>query len=122
MNSKIKFIIPFLSLILIFSFAMACGGGSEASSTTEKTEAVATEGSETTITETTAPETTQPEITQVEEPGQVKFVGSIKSDVFHYLNCSYVKKIKEENKIYFSSYDEAVSKGYKPCKIFKPTK
>ena len=45
MNSKIKFIIPFLSLILIFSFAMACGG-SEASSTTEKTEAAAIEGSE----------------------------------------------------------------------------
>jgi len=62
------------------------------------------------------------ETTQEEEPGQVKFVGSIKSDVFHYLNCSYVKKIKAANKIYFSSYDEAVSKGYKPCKICKPTK
>lgn len=29
---------------------------------------------------------------------------------------------KEENKIYFSSYDDAVSKGYRPCKICKPTK
>ena len=27
MNTKIKFIIPFLALILIFSFALACGGG-----------------------------------------------------------------------------------------------
>jgi len=29
MNSKIKFIIPFLALILIFSFALACSGTSD---------------------------------------------------------------------------------------------
>ena len=37
-NKKIKFIIPFLALILIFGIALACNGGSKASSTTEKTE------------------------------------------------------------------------------------
>jgi len=34
-NKKIKFVIPILALILIFSFALACNGGSDTSSTTE---------------------------------------------------------------------------------------
>ena len=35
MSNKIKFVIPILALILIFSFALACNGGSETSSTTK---------------------------------------------------------------------------------------
>ncbi len=38
MNKKIKFVIPILTLILIFSFALACGGGNNTPSTVEKTE------------------------------------------------------------------------------------
>lgn len=53
---------------------------------------------------------------------QGQFVGSKNSDVFHYVSCGYVKRIKEENKVYFSSYDDAVSKEYRPCKVCKPVK
>ncbi|MHB8278651.1 MAG: Ada metal-binding domain-containing protein, partial [Candidatus Humimicrobiaceae bacterium] len=49
------------------------------------------------------------------------FVGSKNSDVFHVLGCRYVKNIKESNKVYFSSYDDAISKGYRPCKVCNPT-
>ena len=58
--------------------------------------------------------------TEETEQPSVKYVGSINSDVYHYLWCSYVKNIKEENKIYFSSSQEARSAGYRPCKVCKP--
>jgi len=57
-NKKIKFVIPILALILIFSFALACNGGSETSSTTEKTEETAQESEETEVAENIAEEET----------------------------------------------------------------
>jgi len=45
-NKKIKFVIPILALILIFSFALACNGESDASSTTKNTEETAQETGE----------------------------------------------------------------------------
>ena len=38
--------------------------------------------------------------------GNVKFVGSRDSDVYHYPNCSDVKKIKPENLVQYSSAPE----------------
>ena len=49
-----------------------------------------------------------------------QFVGSKNSDVYHYPNCSYAKKIKEENKIWFNSIEEATAAGYRPCKKCNP--
>jgi hypothetical protein len=55
MNKKIYFIIPFLALILIFSFALAaCSGGSEASSTTKENEEATQESEEPEIIENVA--------------------------------------------------------------------
>lgn len=48
------------------------------------------------------------------------FVASVNSDKFHYPSCSAAKRIKDSNKIYFSSRDEAISRGYSPCGICTP--
>jgi hypothetical protein len=42
-------------------------------------------------------------------------VGSKNSDKYHLPWCSGAKRIKEENKIYFSSVEEAKAKGYTPA-------
>jgi len=53
-------------------------------------------------------------------PPTKKFVGSKKSDVYHYPTCRYVKKILPENIIWFSSVEDARAHGYRPCKVCKP--
>ena len=41
-----------------------------------------------------------------------RVVVSKNSDKYHFLWCSGAKRIKEENKIYFNSEEEAISAGY----------
>jgi hypothetical protein len=48
------------------------------------------------------------------------FVGSIKSNKYHYPSCSAAQRIKPENEIWFSSSEDARSHGYVPCKICNP--
>ncbi len=50
-----------------------------------------------------------------ETPKTGQFVGSKNSDKYHLPSCRWVKKIKEANQVWFSSTEEAASKGYKPC-------
>jgi competence protein ComEC len=73
---------------------------------------------ETTQTSETSPPETTTVTTQPQQSGA--YVGSIKSDVFHKPDCRYVKKILPENMIWFSSREDALSKGYKPCKVCNP--
>ena len=42
------------------------------------------------------------------------FVASKNSKIYHKPDCKYVKRIKEENKIWFQSAEEAKDKGYTP--------
>lgn len=49
-----------------------------------------------------------------------QFVGSINSDVYHYPSCTYAKKIKAENQIWFTDADDAVRHGYRPCSVCNP--
>ncbi|MGB7062814.1 MAG: thermonuclease family protein, partial [Candidatus Zixiibacteriota bacterium] len=51
---------------------------------------------------------------------EVSFVGSKKSDKFHNPGCTWAKKIKPQNLVFFSSVEEAVEAGYIPCKVCKP--
>jgi len=61
------------------------------------------------------------EETKEEPPPPTKmFLGSKKSDVYHYPNCRYVKMIKPENLIWFTSVEDARARGYRPCKVCKP--
>ena len=49
-----------------------------------------------------------------------KYVGSANSDKFHYPSCRYAKRILDDNLVYFTDAEDAVSHGYKPCKGCKP--
>lgn len=56
-----------------------------------------------------------------EQPSkEYKFVSSKLSKIFHTLSCPIAKNIKEENKIYYSTTEEAISAGKKPCKKCNP--
>lgn len=48
------------------------------------------------------------------------YTASIKSKVFHSSGCPHVKKIIESNKVIFSTREEAVKSGRRPCKKCKP--
>lgn len=49
-----------------------------------------------------------------------KYVGSAKSDKFHYPNCRWAEKILKENEIWFNTIKEAKKAGYEPCGVCKP--
>lgn len=51
---------------------------------------------------------------------QQQFVGSSKSDKYHYPSCSAAKKIKPANLVTFSSSEDARAQGYVPCKVCSP--
>jgi len=48
------------------------------------------------------------------------FVGSKKSDKYHYPSCSSAKRISPANLVTFSSSADARSKGYTPCGACRP--
>ncbi|MBR6014062.1 MAG: hypothetical protein IK062_09830 [Selenomonadaceae bacterium] len=48
------------------------------------------------------------------------YVGNANSKIFHYSDCSFVGKMNSANKVIFSSRDEAVQSGYRPCKKCHP--
>ena len=48
------------------------------------------------------------------------FVGSIKSDKYHYPSCRWAKKIKPENEIWFTGSADARAHGYVPCGVCNP--
>lgn len=59
--------------------------------------------------------------TQTAHPSsEGKYIGSTKSDKYHYPNCYWAQKIKPENLIWFSSVKEALDMGYVPCKVCNP--
>jgi methylphosphotriester-DNA--protein-cysteine methyltransferase len=49
-----------------------------------------------------------------------KYVGSKKSDKYHYPSCKWAQKIKPENLVTFTSAQEAIKAGYVPCKVCRP--
>lgn len=54
------------------------------------------------------------------ETQEYKYAASKKSEVFHYISCSYVASIKPENLILFKTREEAIASGRRPCKKCKP--
>ena len=49
------------------------------------------------------------------EKASGRIVVSKNGEVYHLESCSGAKRIKEENKIYFSSIEEAMKAGYRPA-------
>ncbi len=46
--------------------------------------------------------------------------GNSKTKVYHKPSCTWAGKIKPENLVWFSSYEEAKSSGYRACQKCKP--
>ncbi len=49
-----------------------------------------------------------------------KYVGHKKSKKLHYPYCRWAQKMNSENQIWFKSRQQAIDKGYVPCKVCKP--
>jgi len=71
-----------------------------------------------TISTTTSVPSTTTATTTTSSDGP--FVGSSKSDKYHYPTCSAAKRIKSGNLVTFSSSAEARAAGYSPCSICHP--
>ncbi len=56
------------------------------------------------------------------DPGAGLFVGSAKSNKYHYPSCEWAKRIKPRNEVWFSSAEAAQAQGYVPCRVCKPPK
>ncbi len=49
-----------------------------------------------------------------------RYYASKKSNVYHVRTCRYINQINDSNLISFSSKEEAISKGYRACKVCHP--
>jgi len=56
-----------------------------------------------------------PDEMQAQPPEEYLYVGNSNSMKLHYPSCESVRSISEKNKVYFDSYDDAISQGYEPC-------
>lgn len=46
---------------------------------------------------------------------EILFGGNIRLKIYGKLSCTSGKRMKRENRIFFSSESEALEKGYRPC-------
>jgi len=49
------------------------------------------------------------------DKNQVAFAGNAKLKIYGTLNCSSGKRMKVENRVFFSAETEAIDLGYRPC-------
>lgn len=56
----------------------------------------------------------EPVVAVEQKTGQCVFVGSKNSNKYHLATCAVAKRIKPENKLCFSSKEEAEKRGYVP--------
>ena len=49
-----------------------------------------------------------------------KYLGSKRSDIYHYPTCKWALKISPHNAIWFDSAAQARKAGYRPCRVCKP--
>lgn len=59
-------------------------------------------------------------VTAPQPAAKTSYYGSKNSNVFHYGSCRYVRSIKSGNLIVFSSRENALSRGYRPCSVCNP--
>jgi len=52
---------------------------------------------------------------QTDSAGSLQIIGNKSSKIYHYPWCSGAKNMKEENKIFFNSTEEAKKAGFKPA-------
>ena len=58
----------------------------------------------------------------IAEPDKIVdyYVGSSTTKKFHLKDCQWAQKMKDENKVYLSGYNEFIKQGYTPCKTCNP--
>lgn len=49
-----------------------------------------------------------------------KYIGNSNTKKFHYDTCRYASEIAPNHRVYFNTRQEAIEKGYIPCKVCKP--
>lgn len=57
------------------------------------------------------------EIPSVSVRARARYVANQNSDIFHHHQCKSVKRINEDNIIYFEDMEEAIDKKFKPCRM-----
>ena len=57
-------------------------------------------------------------ILESSNPG--KYAGWKKGKIFGRLDCKSGMRMKKENRVFFLTWDDAISAGYRPCKNCKP--
>lgn len=58
---------------------------------------------------------------EISEPiEESNYIGNINSMKFHEKDCSSVEAMKDENKMYFTSRQESIDKGFEPCQRCNP--
>jgi len=48
------------------------------------------------------------------------YVGSVRSDIYHYSGCYWAKQIRSYNQIWFENVAQAKNYGYRACNVCKP--
>lgn len=57
----------------------------------------------------------------IQTEGEVySYIGNKNSMIVHYATCNSVKTMSEKNKVFFDTWDEAISAGYSPCGSCEP--
>ena len=54
--------------------------------------------------------------------GKIKLAGYRKAGIYGTLHCRSGKRMKAENRVFFSSEEEAIKSGYRPCAHCLPEK
>lgn len=74
------------------------------------------------VRDTSAPAETDTPADQTPAPVQLQgsYTASSRSDKFHMPFCPAAARISEDNRVWFSTRDEAVAAGYSPCGRCKP--
>lgn len=72
--------------------------------------------------QTSLPDSINENNVSIAEPDTVVdyYVGSSSTMKFHLKDCQWAQKMKEENKVYLSGYNEFIKQGYTPCKSCNP--
>ena len=108
----------YVTTTAVTSITTAFSSTSTVTSTRSKTTTSAV--SKTTASKTTEPKTTSTSVT-TSYIGDYNYIVNKKTGVFHNPDCSSVKQMNDENKLYFhGSRDDALSKNYKPCSKCNP--
>jgi micrococcal nuclease len=49
-----------------------------------------------------------------------QYIASVIRTPFHFITCMWAQKIDPSNAVYYSTREEAIKDGHRPCKVCKP--